>query len=171
MTTPSGGTVLITGGNRGLGLSCAQALRRADPSLALVLASRNLERTTEVTHDLSSNSRDALVQARALDLGSIEDVRRFARELREQLASAAWPPLRALVLNAGIQLTGRRASVDGHELTFAVNHLGHYLLALLLLPTIWAPARIVFVSSGTHDPAERTGMAEREPALGHIELG
>jgi len=158
MIGPEGGTVLITGGNSGLGLGCARALRSADPSSALVLASRDAERTARVARELSGESSDAPVRARALDLGSLADVRRFARELREEIAGGDWPPLRALVLNAGLQLTHRRPSVDGYELTFAVNHLGHYLLSLLLVPELRAPARIIFVSSGTHDPAERTGM-------------
>lgn len=159
MTTPGGGTVLITGANSGLGLECARALRRTAPEFSLVLASRDLERTTAVARDLAGGSLDAPVQARNLDLASFADIRRFAAELRDQLAmSGSWPPLRALVLNAGVQLTRRTPSADGYELTFAVNHLGHYLLTLLLLPLLEAPGRIVFVSSGTHDPKERTGM-------------
>lgn len=160
MTTPDGGTVLITGANSGLGLECARELRRIAPNLSLVLASRDLERTSAVARDLAGGSHDAAVQARTLDLASLKDIRRFTAELRDQLAGSGWPPLRALVLNAGLQLTRRTASTDGYELTFAVNHLGHYLLSLLLVPLIETPARIVFVSSGTHDPAERTGMPE-----------
>jgi NAD(P)-dependent dehydrogenase (short-subunit alcohol dehydrogenase family) len=49
-------------------------------------------------------------------------------------------------------------SEDGHEATFAVNHLGHFLLVALLLGQLTPPARVVVVSSGTHDPAQRTGM-------------
>jgi NAD(P)-dependent dehydrogenase (short-subunit alcohol dehydrogenase family) len=49
-------------------------------------------------------------------------------------------------------------TADGFETTFAVNHLGHFLLANLLLEQMVAPARIVFTSSDTHDPARRTGM-------------
>lgn len=156
--TSDDGTVLITGANSGLGLECARAIRRDAPSLSLILASRDLERTTAVARDLAGPSSDVPVQARALDLGSLGDVRRFAREMREQISPGRWPPLRALVLNAGIQVTRKTSSADGYELTFAVNHLGHYLLTLLLLPLFETPGRIVFVSSGTHDPEERTGM-------------
>jgi len=69
--------------------------------------------------------------------------------------------LRALVCNAGLQFnTGPQLSPDGYELTFAVNHLGHFLLANLLFAQLLqsAPARIVIVASGVHDPAMRTGM-------------
>jgi len=55
---------------------------------------------------------------------------------------------------------GLQLSQDGYELTFAVNHLGHFLLINLLLAHLvrHAPARIVIVSSGVHDPSRRTGM-------------
>ena len=52
-----------------------------------------------------------------------------------------------LVNNAGVIVPERRESADGHELTFAVNHLSHFLLTGLLLPELREPARIVNVSS------------------------
>jgi NAD(P)-dependent dehydrogenase (short-subunit alcohol dehydrogenase family) len=91
-----------------------------------------------------------------LDLGSLANVRAFARELE-----ARDLPLRALVCNAGLQFTtGPQLSADGFELTFAVNHLGHFLLVNLVLARLLAhaPARIVVVASGVHDPKLRTGM-------------
>ena len=67
--------------------------------------------------------------------------------------------MRGVVLNAGSQFVkGTTYTQDGFEATFGVNHLGHFLLANLLLPQISAPARIVFVSSGTHDPDQWSGM-------------
>jgi NAD(P)-dependent dehydrogenase (short-subunit alcohol dehydrogenase family) len=54
----------------------------------------------------------------------------------------------------------RKKTVDGFETTFAVNHLGHFLLANLLLPDFVEDSRITFVSSGAHDPAEKSGMPE-----------
>jgi NAD(P)-dependent dehydrogenase (short-subunit alcohol dehydrogenase family) len=57
------------------------------------------------------------------------------------------------------------SSEDGFELTFAVNHLAHYLLVRLLAPTLASGARIIFTASGTHDPEEKTGM----PAPRHAE--
>ena len=66
------------------------------------------------------------------------------------------PPLRALVANAGLQFTRRAWTEDGFEATFGVNHLGHLALIEGLLGRFTTPARIVVVSSGTHDPAIRT---------------
>ncbi len=91
-----------------------------------------------------------------LDLGSLAAVRAFVQEIETRDL-----PLRALVCNAGLQVhRGPQLSADGYELTFAVNHLGHFLLTNLLLARLVksAPARIVVVASGVHDPKLHTGM-------------
>jgi NAD(P)-dependent dehydrogenase (short-subunit alcohol dehydrogenase family) len=63
------------------------------------------------------------------------------------------------VCNAGVQHVGpTQRTEDGFESTFGVNHLGHFLLANLMLRHLEAPGRIIFVSSGTHDRNQRTGM-------------
>ena len=89
------------------------------------------------------------------ELASLDSVRSFVAACRE----ADLPPVAALVCNAGLQvLSQTRRSADGFELTFAVNHLGHFALVLGLLDQLARPARVVIVSSGTHDPSKRTGM-------------
>jgi NAD(P)-dependent dehydrogenase (short-subunit alcohol dehydrogenase family) len=67
-------------------------------------------------------------------------------------------PLHALVCNAGIQVLSRSATSEGFETTFGVNHIGNVALIEELLRNTGAPRRLVLVSSGTHDPAQRTGM-------------
>ena len=91
----------------------------------------------------------------ALNLASLVSIRRFAAEV----STRGMPPLRALVCNAGVQnVSGTKRTEDQFEATFGVNHLGHFLLANLLLRHLEGPGRIVFVASGTHDPGQRTGM-------------
>ena len=86
-----------------------------------------------------------------LDLADLASVRSFAERCQA--------PIDGLVLNAGMQVhTAARRSADGFELTFATNHLAHYLLARQLLPKLTAGGRIILTSSGTHDPAEKTGI-------------
>jgi light-dependent protochlorophyllide reductase len=148
-------TAIITGGNSGLGYEAAKAVAAASPDWHVVIASRDLTRSTEAARELAAASGNQHVEAMALDLGSLASVRRFASEF----AGRQGPPLRALLCNAGLQIvTGMTHTADGFETTFAVNHLGHFLLANLLLEQMVIPARIVFTSSDTHDPARRTGM-------------
>lgn len=147
---------IVTGGNAGLGYECAKAISSFDPGWHVVLAVRSLEKGERATREISEETGNHNVEAMALDLASLASVRSFADELaaRDDL-----PPLRAVVCNAGLQVvSGTSYTEDGFETTFGVNHLGHFLLANLLLERMAAPARVVFVSSGTHDPKRRTGM-------------
>lgn len=95
------------------------------------------------------------VQFLPLDLGSLESVHSFVKEYDQ----INLPALAGIVCNAGIQnVSTPTKAIDGSEATFGINHLAHYLLVRLLLPSIQAHGHIVFVSSGTHDPKEKTGL-------------
>jgi len=147
-------TVLVTGGNSGIGFECARQLAR--DGRHVLIASRNRALSAEAVRRIAAESGADAVAEAGLDLGSIDSVRRFAKEL-----GASDLRLRALVCNAGLQVSrGPQLSPDGFEITFAVNHLGHFLLTNLVLERLRAnaPARIVVVASGVHDPKLRTGM-------------
>ena len=149
-------TMVITGGNAGLGYECAKAVSSSDPLWHVVLACRDVGRGESAALEIAEKTGSPNVEAMALDLASLASVRSFGRELasREDL-----PPLRAVVCNAGLQVvSGTTLTTDGFETTFGVNHLGHFLLVNLLLRQLAAPGRVVFVSSGTHDPERKTGM-------------
>jgi NAD(P)-dependent dehydrogenase (short-subunit alcohol dehydrogenase family) len=138
-------TVLITGGSAGLGLATAERIAR-DHSHRVIIACRSPERATSTASTIVARTGNRLVEGRALDLASLDSVRAFACSWRE--------PIDALVLNAGVQVvTGHSKTVDGFETTFAVNHLGQFLLANLLLPRMRDDGRIVFVASDAHDSA------------------
>lgn len=126
--------------------------------------------------EIEADDSSVRVEVMALDLASLSSVRAFAGELTRRLDAGELPPIHALVCNAGVQSAGKGTfTVDGFESTFGVNHLGHFLLVNLLLPRLSAPARVVVVASGTHDPTQKTGMpapAWNEPAaLAKGELG
>jgi light-dependent protochlorophyllide reductase len=149
-------TAIVTGANAGLGFECARALAETH-DWHVVVACRSVEKGREAVKRLLAQTRrgESEVEAMTLDLASLESVRAFARDY----AAARRPPLRALVCNAATQIvTGRTFTKDGFETTFGVNHLGHFLLVNLMLAQMAPPARIVVVSSGTHDPAQTTGM-------------
>jgi light-dependent protochlorophyllide reductase len=140
-------TVLITGGTSGLGLRAAAELAR-DPTWHVVITGRDRQRSQTAAAKIGA-------EPEVLDLGSLDDVREFGERFR----GGGRPPLAAVVCNAGLQqISGLTVSDDGYESTFAVNHLGHFLLVALLLEQVTTPARVVIVSSNTHDPERRTGM-------------
>jgi light-dependent protochlorophyllide reductase len=147
-------TAIITGGNTGLGFECARALAETH-DWHVVIACRDVEKGREAVKRLMAQTQRKEIEAMTLDLASLESLRNFARDY----AAEPRPPLRAIVCNAATQIvTGRTYTDDGFETTFAVNHLGHFLLVNLMLAQMASPARIVVVSSGTHDPAQTTGM-------------
>ena len=153
-----GGTALITGGNSGIGLECARALAR--DGWRVLIASRNRAASEAAARDIGPG-----VEVLDLDLSEFGSVRALVQSLE-----SADVPLDALVCNAGLQfMKGPRLSSEGFELTIAANHLGHFLLANLLLPRLTrrAPARIVVVASGVHDPAMKTGLPH--PAITDFE--
>jgi len=145
--------VLVTGGNSGIGFEGARQLAR--DGWHVLIASRNRQLSAQAVAVINGESGADAASELGLDLGSLQSVRAFVADIEMRNV-----PLRALVCNAGVQTLARQLSADGYELTFAVNHLGHFLLVNLLLERLvaQAPARIVVVASGVHDPQQWTGM-------------
>jgi NAD(P)-dependent dehydrogenase (short-subunit alcohol dehydrogenase family) len=148
-------TVIITGGNSGIGFACAEKLASSEEEWHVVLACRNAERAAAAVRRIIDRTAGANVEAMTLDLASLDSVRDFVKTF----AARRLPPLRALICNAAmVTMKEMSYTTDGFESMFGVNHLGHFLLANLLLRHLQAPARIVFVSSDVHDPkATRIG--------------
>ncbi|RPI79717.1 MAG: SDR family NAD(P)-dependent oxidoreductase [Desulfobacteraceae bacterium] len=148
-------TVIITGGNTGLGYECAKCIAASEQGWRIVIAGRSKEKISEAAKLLNATATNSPAEALTLDLASLKSIRNFVEEFSAQ----GFPPLRALVCNAGIQVvSGTTFTEDGFETTFGVNHLGHFLLVNLLLKHLAASVRIVVVSSDTHDPEKKTGM-------------
>jgi NAD(P)-dependent dehydrogenase (short-subunit alcohol dehydrogenase family) len=145
-------TAIVTGAASGLGRQCAHALLDSDPSWHLVLPVRDTGRGAEAVERLGGPQRCTVMP---MDLASLASVAAFVENVRD----AGLPPLHAIVCNAGLQVvSGTERTKDGVEMTFGVNHLGHFALVLGLRDSLAHPARIVVVSSSTHDPSKRTGM-------------
>ena len=142
-------TILITGSTDGLGLATAEWLVGRG---ATVLVHGRSEQKLERALAKLGAQRGGRVRGFLADLGSLERVRRLARDVTDQLDR-----LDVLVNNAGVAvMDGRRTSEDGFELTFAVNYLSHFLLTAELLPLLRrsAPARIVNVASIGQAPVD-----------------
>jgi NAD(P)-dependent dehydrogenase (short-subunit alcohol dehydrogenase family) len=140
-----GQVALITGGNVGIGR--ITAIELAKKGYKVVIAGRSLERTQAVLDDIKSLKVDEQAIFLPLDLASLASVRECA-----QLFLQLNLPLHLLVNNAGV--AGLRGlTKDGFEMTFGVNHLGHFLLTQLLLEKMQSSglSRIVTVSSRAHN--------------------
>ncbi|WP_344422765.1 SDR family NAD(P)-dependent oxidoreductase [Pseudonocardia ailaonensis] len=149
--TTGGGTVLITGPTGGLGRAAtlAMARRPAAERPDLLLVGRPGAGLSAIAAE--ARAAGAGVREIGADLSRLDDVRAAAARIDEVLAAGELRPLRALVANAGVTVTDTRtASADGHELTFAVNHLAHAQLIGDLLERSAPPARIVLVGSETY---------------------
>jgi NAD(P)-dependent dehydrogenase (short-subunit alcohol dehydrogenase family) len=151
-------TVIVTGGNSGIGLETAVGLARQGANV--IITARDPERGKQAVDDIKRRVGDApgaqggndTVDLVVFDLGDLASTRAGAAELLDRC-----PRIDVLINNAGVVLTDRRETVDGFESTFAVNHLGPFLLTNLLLDRIKAsaPARIINVASSAHKGARK----------------
>ena len=147
-------TVIITGGNSGLGFECAKTIARANEGCHIILACRNAEKGMQAASIITEETGNKNVSFLKLDLASLSSVRNFVADYQLQQL----PALHGLICNAGmVNNNALKCTNDGFETTFGVNHLGHFLLTNLLLPSFAEPSRIVVVSSNTHNPAIREG--------------
>jgi NAD(P)-dependent dehydrogenase (short-subunit alcohol dehydrogenase family) len=137
-------TILITGSTDGLGLACATEL--AAEGATVLLHGRDEQRLDQARVHVDARAADGDLSTYLADLSSLDAVRGLADQVLSEQSR-----LDVLVNNAGVALPipERQLSADGHELTFAVNYLSHFLLTALLLPLLErsAPARIVNVAS------------------------
>lgn len=137
--------ILITGATNGIGLEASVALARRGARVAMV--GRDPQRTEAAVSDVRQRSGSNEVSSLLCDFSSQDSIRQLA-----QTVLASHDRLDVLINNAGGVNKTRRLTVDGIETTFAVNHLGYFLLTNLLLDLLVrsAPARVVTVASEAH---------------------
>ncbi|MBK3576933.1 SDR family NAD(P)-dependent oxidoreductase [Streptomyces sp. MBT65] len=169
-----GRTAVITGANTGIGFETAKALALRGASV--VLAVRDVDKGKHAVEALALAAPAARVRVQRLDLGSLASIRAAAGELRDSCAR-----IDLLINNAGVMYTPYRTTVDGHELQFGTNHLGHFALTGLLLDLLPASpaARVVTVGSAGHrmgGPIDLDDLGwhrrpyDRTAAYGHSKL-
>ncbi|MFE0255177.1 oxidoreductase [Streptomyces sp. NPDC059010] len=139
----SGRVAVVTGANSGLGYVTARELTRR--GARVVLACRSEARGAAARDRMAAEVPGADVELRRLDLGDLASVREFAETF-------PYDRLDLLVNNAGVMALPYGTTADGFETQFGVNHLGHFALTGLLLPTLLGTpgARVVTVSSPVH---------------------
>lgn len=145
----SGKTVLVTGATSGIGFEASVALARLGAEVVMV--GRDRARGEIAVARAKERSASRKISLLECDFASQAAIRSLAKTFL-----AEHPKLHVLINNAGTVSPARRLTEDGIELTFAVNHLGYFLLTMLLLDRIResAPARIVNVSSAGHYSGE-----------------
>jgi NAD(P)-dependent dehydrogenase (short-subunit alcohol dehydrogenase family) len=137
---------MVTGANSGIGKATALCL--AQMGATVVMVCRDRARGEEARSEITTTSRNNAVDLLLADLSSQESIRQLVENFQDH-----YTQLHVLINNAGAAFTGRRETVDGLEMTFAVNYLAPFLLTNLLLDVLKAsaPARIVNVSSNSHE--------------------
>ena len=140
-----GKRVLLTGATSGIGLEASVALARQ--GARVVMIGRDRAKTVAAAADVAARGSSKDVSYLLCDFSSQAAIRALAETVR-----ARFDRLDVLVNNAGGVNKSRRLTADGIEATFAVNHLGYFLLTSLLLDLLVqsAPARIVTVASVGH---------------------
>jgi NAD(P)-dependent dehydrogenase (short-subunit alcohol dehydrogenase family) len=140
-----GKTCLVTGATSGIGEATARAL--AQMGATVIVVGRDPQRGAATLGRVKAAAPKSQVEFMLADLSSLAQVRQLAREFKSKYAR-----LDVLVNNAGGVFPSRKQSVDGFEMTFALDHLSYFLLTNLLLDVLKAsaPARIVNVASEAH---------------------
>src|SRR5258708_3030239 len=140
-----GKTILVTGATSGIGLEASVELARR--GARLVLVGRDAEKTKPPQPGVEARGGGKDVSHFLCDFSSLAAIRKLSEEVHARLDR-----IDVLVNNAGAVEKKRRLTGDGIEATFAVNHLGYFLLTNLLLDVIKksAPSRIVSVASIAH---------------------
>ena len=144
-TSMQGKVCMVTGANSGIGK--ATALELAQMGATVVMVCRDRARGEEAKSEITTQSRNTAVDLLQADLSSQQSIRHLVENFQHH-----YTQLHVLINNAGVAFPGRRETVDGLEMMFAVNYLAPFLLTNLLLDVLKAsaPARIVNVSSASH---------------------
>ena len=141
----TGKRILVTGASAGLGAETTRAL--AAHGAAVTMAVRDLDKGAAAMESILEQVPDAQLDLRQLDLADLSSIRTFAHGFLED-----HEVLHVLIANAGVMACPEGRTVDGFEMQFGTNHLGHFLLIDLLTPALVAAggARVVLLSSAGH---------------------
>ena len=145
MLDQSGKVAIVTGAGSGLGFETVRAL--AGKNAKVVMAVRNTAKGREAAARIKKECPRADVDVMELDLADLSSVRKFVQDFTKRFSR-----LDLLINNAGVMVPPYGKTVDGFELQFGTNHLGHFALTILLIDMLKnvSGSRIVTVSSGAH---------------------
>lgn len=141
----TGKTIVVTGANAGIGRETALALAKLDATI--IMLCRDRDRGEAAQRDIKQKSGNSNIDLMICDLASQRAIRQFVNEFSQR-----HDRLDVLVNNAGVLVREHTLNEDGIESTFAINHLGYFLLTNLLLDLLKksAPSRVINVASTAH---------------------
>lgn len=142
MTNLEGKIAVVTGANSGMGMATVKAL--ADMGAKVLMLCRSEKRGNEALGKLLEVAERKL-ELILCDLGDYESIRKCAEFIKEK-----YNKVDILINNAGFIALDHQFTKEGIESQFGINHVGHFLLTMKLLPLIPENGRIVNVASGAH---------------------
>ena len=140
-----GKIVLVTGASSGLGVETCRALSAAGATV--IMLARSKEKLLAAALAIQQQQPDAQLETQCMDLADLKSVRIAAAQLLER-----HPQMHLLVNNAGVMACPLLRTIQGFEMQFGTNHLGHFLFTGLLAPALiqGAPGRVINLSSAGH---------------------
>ena len=141
-----GKTVIITGATSGIGE--VAAIHLAEQGARIVFTARDKARADETMVKLRKANPAANHAVHMADLSTLAEMKRVGTILAQE------PQIDVLVNNAGALFNKRQETADGLEMTFALNHMGYFVITNILLPRLKPGARIVTVASNAHRGAK-----------------
>lgn len=162
MEDMKGKICLVTGATSGMGEATAHALARRNATVIIV--ARDMGRAWNTLDRIKSQTGNHLIEAMIYDLSSQAEIRELVTDFKSK-----YQLLDVLVNNVGAWFSKRQLSADGIEMTFALNHLGPFLLTNLLLDSLKAatPSRIVNVSSYAHAKIDEMNFVDLQFQKGY----
>ena len=154
---------LITGATSGIGLKTAEAL--AKMGATTIIVGRNKDKCLKIVNKIKDISNNPDVNYFTADLSSLEKIQHLAQAVKKH-----YYHLDILINNVGAKFVKRQESVDGYEMTFALNHLGPFLLTHLLLEVLKKSTggRIINVSSGAHTGCPQIDFNDLQSRHGYV---
>jgi NAD(P)-dependent dehydrogenase (short-subunit alcohol dehydrogenase family) len=140
-----GKTIIVTGGNSGIGFEAVKAF--SGKGAGVIMACRSLEKGETAKAEITKQHPDSKVFVMQLDLSDLSSVHQFAEAVKSK-----YKELDVLHNNAGIMMPPYGLTKNGFENQMGTNHLGHFALTGLLLDLILRTpgSRVVSISSSGH---------------------
>jgi NAD(P)-dependent dehydrogenase (short-subunit alcohol dehydrogenase family) len=149
LQSQKGKTILVTGGNSGIGYYAALALAKVGADV--IIAGRNAKRVDQAVRDIKAEGIEGSINAGIVDLASLKSVQEYAEQFRTKYSR-----LDILINNAGVMMPPEGATEDGFESQFGINFIGHFALTGRLYDMLKSTpgSRVVTLSSIAHRGAQ-----------------